>query len=74
MKKSFSKISNDNGSSVYNKLVEFCGTNFTVEQMGFIYTYLGNGVKHELTRQFVRSVFDLSVIEKYIQERDKKND
>ena len=51
-----------------------CGTNFTVEQMDFIYTYLGNGVKHELTKQFVRSGFDLSVIEKYIQERDKKND
>lgn len=51
-----------------------CGTNFTVEQMGFIYTYLGNGVKHELTRQFVSGGLDLSVIEKYIQERDKKND
>ena len=45
-----------------------CGTNFTVEQMGFVYTYLGNGIKHKLAKVFVKSGFDLSVIEKYIKE------
>ena len=39
-----------------------CGTNFTVEQMEHIYTYLGNGIKHELAKKFVKSGFDLSVI------------
>lgn len=55
-----------------NAFNQICGTNFTVEQMDYIYTYLGNGVKHELTRQFVRSGFDRSVIERYVQEREQK--
>ena len=52
-----------------NAFNQICGTNFTVEQMQFIYTYLGNGIKHELTKEFVKSGFDLSIIEKYLQER-----
>lgn len=48
-----------------NAFNQICGTNFTVEQMDYIYTYLGNGVKHELTKQFVRSGLDLSVIERW---------
>ena len=55
-----------------NAFNQICGTNFTVEQMNYIYTYLGNGVKHELTRQFVRSGFDRSVIGRYVQEREQK--
>ena len=43
-----------------------CGTNFTVEQMEYIYTYLGNGIKHELTKKFVKGGFDLSIIERHI--------
>jgi hypothetical protein len=43
-----------------------CGTNFTVEQMEYIYTYLGNGIKHKLAQQFVASGFDLSVIDRYV--------
>ena len=39
-----------------------CGTNFTKEQVEQIYTKLGNGIKHELTKKFVKSGFDLSVI------------
>lgn len=46
-----------------------CGTNFTVEQMEYIYTYLGNGIKHELAQQFVKSGFDLTVIEQHIAKR-----
>ena len=53
---------------------QICGTNFTVEQMQFIYTYLGNGIKHELTKEFVKSGFDLSIIEKYLQERGQKQE
>lgn len=52
-----------------DKFTRICGTNFTVEQMNFIYTHLGNGVKHELTKQFVSGGFDLAIIEKYLHER-----
>lgn len=48
-------------TNAFNKI---CGTNFTMEQMDYIYTYLGNGINHELTKQFVRSGFDRSIIEK----------
>lgn len=44
-----------------------CGTNFTVEQMNYIYTYLGNGIKHTLAQEFVKSGFDLSVIDKFVK-------
>lgn len=49
-----------------------CGTNFTVKQMQYIYTYLGNGIRHELVKKFVKSGFDLSVIEKALAERGNK--
>lgn len=51
---------------------QICGTNFTVEQMNFIYTYLGNGIKHELTKEFVNNAFDITTIKKYLQERNQK--
>ena len=50
-----------------DKFNHICGTNFTVEQMDYIYTYLGNGIKHELAQEFVKSGFDLSVIEQEVQ-------
>ena len=37
-----------------------------MEQMSYIYTYLGNDIKHELAKQFVRNGFDLSVIENFV--------
>lgn len=46
-----------------------CGTNFTVDQMNYIYTYLGNGIKHELAKKFIKSGFDLLVIEKWVAKR-----
>ena len=53
-------------TTVFNTI---CGTNFTVEQMKFIYTYLGNAIKHELAHQFVKSGFDLSVIDKFVKSK-----
>ena len=44
-----------------------CGTNFTIEQMNYIYSYLGNGIKHKLAQQFVDSGFDLSVIDRFVK-------
>ena len=49
-----------------------CGTNFTVEQMEYIYTYFGGGIKHDLAKKFVRSGFDLSVISKYLRKRGEQ--
>lgn len=49
-----------------------CGTDFSVSQMEYIYTYLGNGIKHELAKKFVKSGFDLSVIEKALKERERE--
>lgn len=46
-----------------------CGTNFTTEQMEHIYTKLGNGIKHELAKKFVKSGFDLSVISDNLTEK-----
>lgn len=47
-----------------------CGTNFSIEQMNYIYTYLGNGIKHNLAKKFVQSGFDLSVIEKFAEKKE----
>ena len=48
-----------------------CGTNFTKEQVEQIYTKLGNGIKHELTKKFVKSGFDLSVIADHPTEKGR---
>jgi len=37
-------------------------TNFTQDDMELIYTYLGNGINHRLTKKFVRSGFNLDVL------------
>lgn len=47
-----------------------CGTNFTIEQMNYIYTYLGNGIIHKLAQHFVASGFDLSVIDRFVKGDD----
>lgn len=44
-----------------NKLL---GTNFTWEEMADIYTYLGNGIKHDLCVKFVESGYDMTLLPK----------
>lgn len=43
-----------------NKLLD---THFTPEEIEYIYTNLGNGINHELCMKFVKSGYDLKVIE-----------
>lgn len=43
----------------FNRLLE---TSFTKEEMRMIYTYLGNGVNKELCVEFVKSNYDLSLL------------
>lgn len=52
-----------------NKLLD---TNFTQEDMEYIYTYLGNGIKHELCMKFVQSGYDLGVIDEGLQEKERQ--
>lgn len=42
----------------------FCGTNFTHDDIRIIYTKLGNRVNHRLTLSFIRSDYDMSVLER----------
>lgn len=43
----------------YNK---YLGTNFTQEDMYWIYDKLGNRVDHDLTLKFIKSGFDLALV------------
>lgn len=43
----------------YNK---YLGTNFTQDDMYWIYDQLGNKVNHELTLKFIESGYDLSLV------------
>ena len=45
------------------KFNELCGTNFTLGEMDLIYCKLGGGIHRQLTKQFVKSGFDLSLLE-----------
>ena len=40
----------------------YLGTNFTQEDMYWIYDKLGNAVNHELTLEFIHSNYDLSLV------------
>lgn len=40
----------------------YLGTNFTLDDMYWIYDKLGNAVNHELTLKFLDSGFDLSLV------------
>lgn len=41
---------------------QFCGTAFTPEDMEVIYTYLGNGINHQKTLDFIRNGYDMEVL------------
>ena len=41
-------------------------THFTPEEIEYIYTNLGNGINHELCMKFVKSGYDLKVIEESV--------
>lgn len=40
----------------------YLGTNFTLDDMYWIYDKLGNAVNHDLTLEFIHSGFDLSLV------------
>ena len=52
------------------KFNTICGTCFTVEDMELIYSCLGNGCDHRLTKLFVDTNFTLEVIDPRNQSED----
>ena len=42
----------------------FCGTLFNEDDIEEVYTYLGNRVNHQKTLEFIRSGYDLAVLNK----------
>lgn len=50
----------------------YLGTNFTQEDMYWIYDKLGNAVNHELTLEFIHSGFDLSLVTPKAESEDKE--
>lgn len=53
----------------YNRegINKFLGTEFTREDMEFIYQTLGNGVRHELTTAFVNNGYDINWLKQALE-------
>lgn len=49
--------------SILKGINTFLGTSFSTEEMIRIYTKLGGGIKEELTKRFIESNYDLSLLE-----------
>lgn len=45
-----------------NNLNEYLGTQFSLEDMYYIYQELGNGVNHNLVMDFIESNYDMALI------------
>lgn len=41
---------------------KFLKTNFSEDDMGIIYEYLGNACDHEKTKEFIKSGYDMSIL------------
>lgn len=54
-----------------NNLNKYLGTQFSLEDMYYIYQELGNGVNHDLTKEFVESNYDMSLIYNKQQETEE---
>ena len=54
-----------------NGINRFCHTNFTRDGMEYIYTYLGNGIEHDLCRRFVTEMdFNLNKLKHEIKKME----
>ena len=56
-----------------NGINQFCGTIYTRTSMDYIYTYLGNGINHDLCLRFVGEMgFNLNKLKRAIAQREGK--
>lgn len=51
----------------------FCGTDFTEMDMRLIYTYLGNRCNHEKTLRFIRSGYDMLLLQEKGEKPHEEN-
>ena len=49
---------------------QYLQTNFSDDDMLDIYQYLGNGIRHKFTKEFVEGGYDLKLIKEAQDERD----
>ncbi len=47
-----------------NGINEFCGTDFTEDEIEIIYTYIGNACNHEKTIAFIQSGYCIGILKK----------
>ena len=57
--------------SAFNKTL---GTKFNIDEITYIYTYLGNGCNKPIAIKFIESGYDLNVLKRLIDEKKKKID
>ena len=56
-----------------NGINQFCGTIYTRTSMEYIYTYLGNGINHDLCLRFVGEMdFNLNKLKRAVAQREGK--
>lgn len=48
---------------IRNGVNEFLGTDFSEEDMDLIYIYLGNVINHDKTVRFIKSGYDMGILE-----------
>ena len=53
--------------SAFNKTL---GTKFNIDEITYIYTYLGNGCNKPIAIKFIESGYDIDVLKQLIAERD----
>lgn len=56
--------------SAFNKTL---GTKFNIDEIAYIYTYLGNGCNKPIAIKFIESGYKLNFLKQLIAERDKNN-
>lgn len=56
---------------IRERINDFLGTNFSLEDMHIIYQRLGNCINHDLTVKFVNSDYDMAVLAEVQNAEDK---
>ena len=63
-KNEIAKIKKFGNNYIFDGINMFLHTDFSKEDIGLIYTYLGNACNHRRTLEFVRSGYDMELLRK----------